>query len=181
MSEFGETRELFPKAVSPQVMVGMASPLWGLFAGAAATGMAWWWMTRWTSPQNLEALFGAATARTEALAEPVAALVEPELPAAPVGGESAPISPVIAAAVEAEAAVAAPMESGIEKVLEAAPKPEPAPEPAVEAAAEPKPAPEPAPAPKPAVKAAPAPKPKAPAELRSVAPKSPPAPQPKAD
>jgi hypothetical protein len=95
--------------------VGLASPLWGLFAGAAMTGAAWWWMTRWARPENLEAMFGAALepeARTFAPA--VAAATEPEkagpvagtvaealteapLPAAPVGGEAAPISPVVEA------------------------------------------------------------------------------------
>src|SRR6185437_5872857 len=91
--------------------VGLASPLWGLFAGAAMTGAAWWWMTRWARPENLEAMFGAALepeARTFApavaaatepekagpVAETVAeALTEAPLPAAPVGGEAAPISP----------------------------------------------------------------------------------------
>src|SRR6185437_1176950 len=95
--------------------VGLASPLWGLFAGAAMTGAAWWWMTRWARPENLEAMFGAALepeARTFApavaaatepekagpVAETVAeALTEAPLPAAPVGGEAAPISPVVEA------------------------------------------------------------------------------------
>lgn len=43
-----------------RVPVGLASPLWGLFAGAAMTGATWWWMTRWARPENLEAMFGAA-------------------------------------------------------------------------------------------------------------------------
>jgi hypothetical protein len=127
-----------------RVPVGLASPLWGLFAGAAMTGATWWWMTRWARPQNLEALFGAAAEAeaaiepdTAALAAPVVetaeavieaapepvvealaeiapepvveavaeatsdpvhdALVEAPAPLDPVGGESAPISPVVAA------------------------------------------------------------------------------------
>jgi len=35
--------------------VGFASPLWLAFAGAAATGAAFFWMSRWTRPINLEA------------------------------------------------------------------------------------------------------------------------------
>lgn len=105
-----------------RVPVGLASPLWGLFAGAAMTGAAWWWMTRWARPENLEAMFGAA-AKLEAAVTPegtpfaapaaeaakavvepvpeamteavVEALVEAPVAPQPVGGESAPISPVV--------------------------------------------------------------------------------------
>ena len=64
-----------------RVPVGLASPLWGLFAGAAMSGAAWWWMTRWMRPQNLEALFAAAgEAETVAVPE-MAALAAPALAA----------------------------------------------------------------------------------------------------
>jgi hypothetical protein len=123
-----------PKALL-RVPVGLVSPLWPLFAGAAVSGAAWWWMTRWAQPANLEAMFGAAAkteaetveAVAEAVVEPIAeveAEVEPAMEAVadagaepveaapapvlealveepgalePVGGESAPISPVLAA------------------------------------------------------------------------------------
>jgi hypothetical protein len=89
-----------------RVPVGMTSPLWGLFAGAAISGAAWWWMTRWARPENLEAMFGAAgmspavepeAPALEAVAqEPVLeALVEAPPAPEPVGGEAAPISPVL--------------------------------------------------------------------------------------
>lgn len=126
-------------AKSPSaILIGATSPLWGYFMGAAATGMAWWWMTRWAEPANLEAMFGAAERAgaeafesldelpqpdveqagetviqfAEQAAEPVVALVEetveaapsvaeaivaPDLPPEPVGGEGAPISPLVAA------------------------------------------------------------------------------------
>lgn len=136
----GET-ELSAISKDPQALiripVGAVSPLWGLFAGAAMSGAAWWWMTRWTRPANLEAVFGAAeAATTEALAE-VKALVAPVVDAVleaatpapiaealieaapePVGGESAPISPVLEA-LAADVLEPAPVEAAPE-ALEAA-------------------------------------------------------------
>jgi hypothetical protein len=101
----GETRELFPKPPAPEAFVGLASPLWGLFAGAAMSGVAWWWMTRW-------------------------ALAEPELPPTPVGGEAAPIAPVVEvldAANEVAAAptpkVSAPPEAGAPEPRRVPPEP----------------------------------------------------------
>ena len=136
--------------VSPNLMVGAASPLWGFFGAATAGGLAYWWMTRWTQTQNLEALFGMATKAlaepalemAEAVAEAVAEAAEAAVEAlpAPVGGESAPISPL----VEAMAAPEAVIDPSPEPVLEAVPEPavEAAPEPQpVEAAAEPAPRP----------------------------------------
>jgi hypothetical protein len=128
-----------PKALL-NVPVGLSSPLWPLFAGAAMSGAAWWWMTRWTQPANLEAMFGAAVkaevevpttivAEAVALAEPVIeasetapepvieaapesvleALIEAPAALEPVGGEAAPVSPVLAAiAPETAEADAAP-------------------------------------------------------------------------
>ena len=109
-----------------RVPVGFASPLWALFAGAAVSGSAWWWMTRWARPENLEAMFGAAVAAQteaaraieapvvevaapagEAVAEVAAqstAAVEPAVDAPvlaePVGGEAAPIAPAVAEAAQ---------------------------------------------------------------------------------
>ena len=98
-----------PPVARPDVLlrvpVGLASPLWGIFAGAAMGASAWWWMTRWARPENLEAMFGAAAA-PEALPEPATvsasepvpeAVTEPRTLAAPVGDEAAPVSPVLAA------------------------------------------------------------------------------------
>ena len=127
----------FPILAKPQsllrVPVGLSSPLWGFYAGAAMTGAAWWWMTRWARPENLEAMFGGAAmaeapaleapmALAEAVVEPVAeaamdaapepaaavaeAVVEPPAVDAPVGGEAAPIAPVLAAEPEVEIAPA---------------------------------------------------------------------------
>jgi hypothetical protein len=119
-----------------RVPVGFVSPFWGLFAGAAMSGAAWWWMTRWARPANLEAAFGAAEAAVaepeakveaapvmealEAPAETVEVAVEDapqvaspdmavEAAKEPVGGESAPISPVVEAeSLQTEAPAPAP-------------------------------------------------------------------------
>ena len=129
--------------VSPNLFLGAASPLWGYYATAAAGGVAWWWMTRWTQVRNLEALFGAAArALPEAAAElaapgadaaeAIVAAVEaaaPDLPPEAVGGEAAPISPFLETA-------AAP-EPEPEPVVEAAP-PEPVAEPSAEATPKPR-------------------------------------------
>jgi hypothetical protein len=100
---FLEQAEL-PPPRAPQILMGAASPLWGYFGMAAAGGVAWWWMTRWTRVNNLEALLAAPGLAAEAaVAEGLdeftpAAIdeaVETELP--PVGGEAAPVSPLLAA------------------------------------------------------------------------------------
>lgn len=146
--------------VSPQLMLGVASPLWGYFGAVAAGGVAYWWMTRWTQVANLEAYFGrqalaAPVAALEAMAEPMVEMVEASeemletavealegpLPDMPVGGESAPFSPFAARLTEPQAGP----EPALEAAPETAPEPlvaevapldaaEPTPEPAVEAA-----------------------------------------------
>jgi predicted flap endonuclease-1-like 5' DNA nuclease len=35
--------------------LGAVSPLWLAFAGAATAGVAYWWLTRWARPVNIEA------------------------------------------------------------------------------------------------------------------------------
>jgi predicted flap endonuclease-1-like 5' DNA nuclease len=35
--------------------IGAVSPLWWAFAGAATAGVAYWWLTRWARPVNVEA------------------------------------------------------------------------------------------------------------------------------
>lgn len=133
MTPAGEN-ELSAMSKDPQrlirVPIGAFSPLWGLFAGAAVSGAAWWWMTRWARPANLEALFGAAEEakaevepEAEALAAPVAEAVE----AAPEA-----IEPVVEAAAETVEAAAETVETAIEDappapvaeaLIEAAPEP----------------------------------------------------------
>ncbi len=117
-----------------RVPVGAMSPLWGLFAGAAVSGAAWWWMTRWARPANLEAVFGAAEAATvevetavEALAAPVVEAIE----AAPAVIEAA-AQPRLDVIEEAPALMEAAAEPALDAVAEAPA----AIEPVVEAATE---------------------------------------------
>lgn len=133
------------RPLSPELMIGAASPLWGYFGGAAAAGVAWWWMTRWT-PQNLEAMFAAASLRTlEAAEDLVAAEVGAPLQAAaeltcevtptaieaaealpPMGGESAPIGPVAAELMREETAAPPVEPAPPPKAKRAAPDADPA-------------------------------------------------------
>lgn len=116
--------------LSPQLLVGAASPLWAYFGAAAAGGVAYWWLTRWTQAANLEALFGAKVPPVlEAMVEPVVEAVEAaveaasdeikDLPDLPVGGESAPVSPFMEALAPPEPATAV----GPEATADPAPRP----------------------------------------------------------
>jgi outer membrane biosynthesis protein TonB len=101
--------------------VGVASPLWGLYASMASAGVAFWWLARWRQATNLEALL------------PSPAAVEPEPEPEPVAAPVAEAAPALAPEPVPEPLEAAP--EPVEAVVEAAP--EPAPEPVVEAAPEP--------------------------------------------
>lgn len=112
----------------PQTMlavpVGLASPLWGLFAGAAATGAAWWWMTRWARPANLEAMFTdpeTVEAVVEATPELIADAIEVSFEPTPQAAVEVTPGPVIEPVVEAapEPAVEAIVATVPEPVLEA--------------------------------------------------------------
>jgi outer membrane biosynthesis protein TonB len=127
-----------------QFPVGVVSPLWLLYAGAAGAGMAYWWMTRWAKPVNLEALLGAGKAAATAVVEAAAPIAE------------SVIQTTEAAEQSLEAAVEEVAEAEQAPVLEAAPPPElPFEAPAVEVALEP--AFEPAPVIEPELAAAPEP------------------------
>ncbi len=154
--------------------IGAVSPLWLAFAGAASAGVAFWWMSRWMRPANLEAFLFTAPA-AEPVVEPVAEAVAELTASEPEPAE------IIAEAVVVE--IEPTFEAAAEFVLEAAPEPEPAEiiaeavvveiEPAPEAAAEfvleaapAEPVPEPVKA-KPAPRAAPAAKPAAPRSAKT--------------
>lgn len=52
--------------------IGAMSPLWLAFAGAAAVGVTYWWMTRWARPLHVEAGESAAPALSLAVEEAAA-------------------------------------------------------------------------------------------------------------
>jgi hypothetical protein len=113
-----------------RVPVGLASPLWGFFAGAAVSGATWWWMTRWARTENLEAMFGGAKAIVSP--EP-AAFAAPALEVAETAEDmvAAAAEPVLEAVAElapepvAEALVEAAPETVLKAMVEAAPELEP--------------------------------------------------------
>ena len=107
-----ETPRLPEARVNPTLMMGAASPLWSYFAAAAASGVAYWWMTRWSRPANLEAFFAAAGPPA------VPAKPEVQLAATSTAEPVAEIAPVIAAPV-----IEAPPEPELEAVIEAIPEP----------------------------------------------------------
>jgi len=53
MQSYTDQKPEFEKAM--RAPIGAASPLWWAFAATATAGVAYWWMTRWTRPVNLEA------------------------------------------------------------------------------------------------------------------------------
>ena len=133
-----------PRAV-PQFMVGAASPLWAYFGAAAAGGLAYWWMTRWTRSVNLEAMFAPAAAAVEPMIEAIEDIAE--LPFAAMEAIAAPtivLEPVTEIAPELAAASDAPVEAAPEAEPALEPEPlnvvlpvEAEAEPVVDAAAEP--------------------------------------------
>lgn len=82
--------------LGPQLLWGAASPLWGYFGAATAGGVAFWWMTRWARPANLEALLHQAPAleasvetAVETIEDAVADFQAPEALIAEAGVEEA--------------------------------------------------------------------------------------------
>ncbi|HZZ36650.1 MAG TPA: hypothetical protein VFE03_13080 [Caulobacteraceae bacterium] len=70
----GAAEDRVKKALS--FPVGAVSPLWLAFGAAASAGVAFWWMTRWTKAENLEAAFAIAKAPVSEAAEVVQIIAE---------------------------------------------------------------------------------------------------------
>ena len=120
--------------VSPALLMGAASPLWSYFAAATAGGVAFWWMTRWSRPVNLEAILAATTPPAATpLLEPVEVVIEQ---VADVAQTSRSVTPAPEPELEPE------IELTVAPVVEAAPEPlvESTPEPVIVTEVEPEPA-----------------------------------------
>lgn len=106
MSEAAETPEV-PTPMIASAMVGAASPLWGYFAGAAMSGVAFWWAAKFVQPASYEALFARLPAPEPrsfaAVEEAVEEAVEAPFVAAEAAVESSPLAVVEAVAEEAAA------------------------------------------------------------------------------
>ena len=134
------------ESVSPAaalyVPIGAASPLWFMFTGAATAGVAYWWMTRWMRPMNLEALLPPPAADAapveeaailiEAFVQPLIEAVEPLLEAGVVDPDPAPVpapepapNPLDTPPMEAAAEALAPAVEAAAEVVAPTPKPKP--------------------------------------------------------
>lgn len=118
-----DTSQAPQPGVRPTLLMGAASPLWSYFAASTVSGVAFWWMTRWTRAVNLEAFFAATIPQTLPVPEPVAEIVE-VVAQEPQVAVIAALAPVM---TDAEVAL-----TDVAPVLEA--PPEPYLEPALEAA-----------------------------------------------
>ena len=98
--------------------LGMASPLWLAFAGAAMAGSAFWWMSRWTRPDNLEAMLELPATPPNPVPDVVLEAVEPVAEAAVVAATA------VETAVEVATQEAAALVEGlaeVDPVVDAAP------------------------------------------------------------
>ena len=90
--------------------LGMASPLWLAFAGAAMAGSAFWWMSRWTRPDNLEAMLELPATPPNPVPDVVLEAVEPVAEAAVVAATA------VETAVEVATQEAAALVEGLAEV-----------------------------------------------------------------
>lgn len=99
-----------------RVPLGAASPLWFAFASAASAGVAYWWMTRWTKPSNLEAFGEWFAPKGVALPKVAPAAVEPAIETQ----FAAALEPVTAAGDAVVEAIAEAAEPTVELAQQAA-------------------------------------------------------------
>lgn len=130
------TKLLTPETEKAMTLpVGMASPLWLMFAGAAAAGAAMFWARAWFKPTNLEAVLAplpepvpeAADPIVEAVEDAVALAVEAQEATLEVAAEV--IETAVEATIEVVEDTVAVIEAVAEPLIEATPE-------AVEAAVE---------------------------------------------
>lgn len=104
--------------------LGLASPLWFAFAGAATAGVAYWWMSRWSRPVNIEAgevppeaepVVAQAVAAYEAALEAVEEITETLAAAAPVFEAAA--EPLVEAVQESAETLVETTQESVEPVV----------------------------------------------------------------
>ena len=118
MTEFADPAAVRERTLKSFTLpMGLANPLWLAFGAAASAGAAWWLMTRWASPMNVEAMFGAAkTTTVKTPAKQVLTTVEPAAEKTP---ETTPVVLEVALAVAPAIveAVAAPVQAALETAM----------------------------------------------------------------
>ncbi|MDO9474374.1 MAG: hypothetical protein Q7J28_15085 [Caulobacter sp.] len=114
--------------------VGMASPLWLMFAGAAAAGAAMFWARAWFKPTNLEAVLAPLPEPDPEIADPIIEAVEDAVMLAVEATDA--VVEVAAEMIEATTEATADLVEDAIEVVEAATEPfaEAAPEAVVETA-----------------------------------------------
>ncbi len=114
--------------------VGMASPLWLMFAGAAAAGAAMFWARAWFKPTNLEAVLAPLPEPDPEIADPIIKAVEDAVMLAVEATDA--VVEVAAEMIEATTEATADLVEDAIEVVEAATEPfaEAAPEAVVETA-----------------------------------------------
>jgi predicted flap endonuclease-1-like 5' DNA nuclease len=96
--------------------IGAASPLWLAFGAAAGAGVAYWWMTRWTQPANLEAFtWFSPKAAEPAGAEPTPLIVAQPTLETPIEATVEPIEAAAEVVVETVAELAVPVVDAAEQ------------------------------------------------------------------
>jgi predicted flap endonuclease-1-like 5' DNA nuclease len=116
-------------AKAMQVPLGLTSPLWLAYSGVASAGVAYWWMSQWTKPINLEAMSAMMQKYSLVPTPEMAAVKAPSLVAEVAAAEMQAIadavSHVLDEAIPEPAILAAALEpeiEGVEAVEDAAPK-----------------------------------------------------------
>ena len=111
--------------------LGFASPLWAAYAGMTGMGVAYWWLSQWTKPVNLEAL-SDMMGKYALVPKPELAVLEVPLLEAEVtlAAEDVAVEPPVETLSEAYEAAAETVTNAVEAAVEEA-----IPEPALLAAA----------------------------------------------
>jgi predicted flap endonuclease-1-like 5' DNA nuclease len=110
----------FDAQAALRLPLGAVSPLWFAFASAASAGVAYWWMTRWAEPANLEAFnrFAFRTAETPSSATATRTLAAQPTVATPVEAALEPVEAAADVLVGTTAALAEPATETVEETAQ---------------------------------------------------------------